>query len=209
VKVKNLNLFPHKKSISTNAQYVTQQNHSDIEVLIMKFFPTPPLKLKLGLQVGGIASRWETTTSNPFEPIKLSTQSETGSSQPIRFGGPISLRVDSLDWTGEPSSKIPSAGSHILSIGGDALNQSFNVASALGIQTLPKTFAYTLITYLVTHSNQLWPQKNKRKLVCQTNFVFIIYFPNLISNPRKECPHNFILFRHSIIDTISHPKKFP
>jgi len=85
VKVKNLSLFPHKKSISTNAQYVTQQKYSDIEVLVINFFPTPPLKLKLRLQVGGIASRWETTTSNPFEPIKPSTQSETGFSQPVRF----------------------------------------------------------------------------------------------------------------------------
>jgi hypothetical protein len=49
-------------------------------LLLDNFFTTAPIKLKLGLQ-----SRWETTNSNPLEPIKRFSQSETGSSQKIRF----------------------------------------------------------------------------------------------------------------------------
>jgi hypothetical protein len=55
------------------------KNISHIRVLVTNFFPTLPIKL--GLQV----SRWETTNSKPLEPIKLSSQSETGSSQQTRF----------------------------------------------------------------------------------------------------------------------------
>ncbi len=51
---------------------------SHIHVLVTNFFPTQPIKL--ALQVGG-----ETTNSNPLEPIKLSSQSETRSGQQIRF----------------------------------------------------------------------------------------------------------------------------
>jgi hypothetical protein len=134
--------------------------------------------------------------ANPFQPIKLSTQSETGSSEPILSSRALEscvfwrshLRVDSPDWTGEPHPRFPVQG-HILSIGGDALKQSFNVALALGIQTLAKTFIHTLITYLVTHTNQLWPQKKQEKTSVPNKFCFhYLYFPNLISNPRKESP---------------------
>ncbi len=127
------------QSISTNAQYVTLQtyfSHPSFQLLTF-FFPTPPIKLKLGLQVGGRL----TTNSNPLGSIKLSTQSETGSSkynkiQTLVFirlfqgsescafsEGPSSLRVYSLDLTDEvcePHRRFPVQG-HILSIGGDAL----------------------------------------------------------------------------------------
>jgi len=52
------------------------KNISHIQVLVT-FFPTPAIKLKLGLQ---IANR-ENTNSDPTGPIGLSSQSETGSSQ--------------------------------------------------------------------------------------------------------------------------------
>jgi hypothetical protein len=35
------------------------KNVSHIQVLVTNFFLMPPIKLKLGLQVGGTASRWE------------------------------------------------------------------------------------------------------------------------------------------------------
>jgi len=53
---------------------------SHIQVFVINFCPTPPIKLKLGLQVRG-----RLLIANPLEPIKPSTQSETGSSQYIPF----------------------------------------------------------------------------------------------------------------------------
>jgi hypothetical protein len=41
------------KSISSSAQYLTLQKHFSHLSLVIYFFPTPPIKLKLGLQVGG------------------------------------------------------------------------------------------------------------------------------------------------------------
>jgi hypothetical protein len=44
------------------------------------FFPTPPIKLKVGLQ-----TKWETTNSKPPGPIIMIGQSETGSNRHIKF----------------------------------------------------------------------------------------------------------------------------
>jgi hypothetical protein len=63
------------KSISRNAQYVTLQKYFHIQALVIYFFPTTPITTK-----PGIANRWETTNSRPGL-IKLSSQSEMGSSQ--------------------------------------------------------------------------------------------------------------------------------
>jgi hypothetical protein len=44
------------KSISTNVQYVTLEtyfSHPSFSYILGNYFPTPPTKLKLGLQVGG------------------------------------------------------------------------------------------------------------------------------------------------------------
>jgi hypothetical protein len=40
-------------SIFSSAQYVTLQNYFWHPRLVIYFFPTPPIKLKLGLQIGG------------------------------------------------------------------------------------------------------------------------------------------------------------
>jgi hypothetical protein len=40
-------------SISIGAQYVTLQKYSSHPRLVIYFFPTLPIKLKMGLQVGG------------------------------------------------------------------------------------------------------------------------------------------------------------
>jgi hypothetical protein len=45
-----VNLSP--KSISTNAHYETRKI-SHTQLLVTKFFPTPPVNLRLGVQVGG------------------------------------------------------------------------------------------------------------------------------------------------------------
>jgi hypothetical protein len=80
---------------------------------------------------------WETTNSNPPGPIKLSSQSETGSSQfyciyetlpgilqalgrCAFFQGHGSLPVGPLDMTAAPHPKFPVQG-HIVSTGGAAL----------------------------------------------------------------------------------------
>jgi len=41
------------KSISIGAQYVTLQKYFSHPSLVIYFFPTPPIKLKLGLQIHG------------------------------------------------------------------------------------------------------------------------------------------------------------
>jgi len=89
------------------------KNNSHIQVVVTNFFSNSTHKTETGT-----ASWWETTTnSNPLGPIKLSSQSETGSNQYIRFDyvyqtalgfvlgsenyacfqGPSCLQVDSLD----------------------------------------------------------------------------------------------------------------
>jgi hypothetical protein len=45
------NLKP--KSISSGAQYVTLRKYFSHPSLVMYFFATPPIKLKLGQQIGG------------------------------------------------------------------------------------------------------------------------------------------------------------
>jgi hypothetical protein len=54
------------------------KNISQIQVLVITFFPTPPIKLKPGLQVVGT---WKATNSNPVGPTKLSSQSEKENSE--------------------------------------------------------------------------------------------------------------------------------
>jgi len=41
------------KSISSSAQYVTLQKYFSHPRLVVYFFATPPIKLKLGQQIGG------------------------------------------------------------------------------------------------------------------------------------------------------------
>jgi hypothetical protein len=53
------------------------KNISHIQALVTNFFPTPPIKLKRGLLLGGRLLG----NINPLGPIKLSSQSETGRSQ--------------------------------------------------------------------------------------------------------------------------------
>jgi hypothetical protein len=55
-------------NISSSAQYVTLQKYFSHPGLLTHFFPTPPIKLKLG----------HTTISNTPGPIKLSSQSMAG-----------------------------------------------------------------------------------------------------------------------------------
>ncbi len=56
------------------------KNISHIQVLVIYFLPTPPIKLKLGVQIGG-----KTTNSKPPRPIIMISQSRTGSSSQIIF----------------------------------------------------------------------------------------------------------------------------
>jgi len=56
------------------------KNISPIQVLVIYFLPTPPIKLKLAVQIGG-----ETTDSKPPGPIIMISQSRTGSSSQIIF----------------------------------------------------------------------------------------------------------------------------
>jgi len=117
----------HFKSISTNAQYVSLQTFFSHPSFSSYLFSNPT------------QSRWETTNSNPLGPIKLSTQSETGSSQYVTIwlcllGSSRALKVvyfeefpvDSPDLIDEPHPTrlcVFMFGCHILSIGGDAVNE--------------------------------------------------------------------------------------
>jgi len=64
-------LYTRKRASPPTLHMSTCKNISHIQALASNFFPTPPIKLKLGLQV----NRWETTnSSNPLGPIKPSSQ---------------------------------------------------------------------------------------------------------------------------------------
>jgi hypothetical protein len=117
----------HNKSISTNTQLSMRwpwKNISHIQVLVTHFFPTPLIKLKLGLQV-----TWcETANSNPLGPINYLANQKQGTVNIHNFltvfielfqsfsratricafcQGPSSVGVDSLDLTHEPHLNFP------------------------------------------------------------------------------------------------------
>jgi len=133
------------------AQYVTLPNYFSHPSLVTKFLPTPPIKLKLGLQVGRQRETTDSkiTDSNPLGPIKPSTQSETGSCQQVRFDCVCKtvvaglwkvynfsgFPVDSLDCTDEPHLRFPvnfhwRVIYYVLSIGGDALSAMISNSGA-------------------------------------------------------------------------------
>ncbi len=132
------------QSISiNNAQYVTLQKHIlTSKFQLLTFFPTPPIKLKLGLQVGGrlllIATHLE--QSNYLANQKqgaINTYDFTmfirlflGSASCAIFQGRGSLRVYSLDSTDEPHLRFAVQG-HILSVGGDALTYTKQTTSSM------------------------------------------------------------------------------
>ncbi len=86
-------LYTRRRASPPTLHMSTCKNISHIQALASNFFPTPPIKLKLGLQ----ANTWETTnSSNPLGPIKPSSQ--------------LGFPVVEFDWW--TSSKISNAGSH-------------------------------------------------------------------------------------------------
>jgi hypothetical protein len=62
-----IRVSPAGASVCDPAEYFSHPS------LVIYFFPTPPIKLKLGLQTGG-----ETRNSNPSGSFKLSSQSTAG-----------------------------------------------------------------------------------------------------------------------------------
>jgi hypothetical protein len=92
------------------AHYVTLQNYFSHPSLVTNSFPTPPIKLKLGLQVGGrlLVARLLVAThldqSNHLGPVNkfdliVSITLLQDSERCTNFPG---FLVDSLDWTDEP-----------------------------------------------------------------------------------------------------------
>jgi hypothetical protein len=72
---KRLVQFVSTKSISSGAQYVPMRKYFRHPSLVMYSFATPPIKLKLGQQIGG-----GTTNNKPPGAIIVMGQSETLSS---------------------------------------------------------------------------------------------------------------------------------
>jgi len=103
---------------------------TQIQVLVrlINRFPTPPIKLKLGLQVGGrlliatyldqssYIANWKQVVVNKYNLIvfiKLFPTSKVHLKCYAFFQGPINLPMDSLDSIDEPhSSKIFNIGPH-------------------------------------------------------------------------------------------------
>jgi hypothetical protein len=123
------------------------KNISHIKVLISYFFPTPPIKLKLRLQIGGrllIATHLDQLNYLPNQKqgavnkydltvfIRLFESSESCAF----FQGHNSLLLDSLDLTAVPHPRFPVQG-HILSIGGDVLTASSPDMNAQSFQWIP------------------------------------------------------------------------
>jgi hypothetical protein len=71
--------------MSSNAQYVTLQKYFSYPSLVIYLFPTPPIELKLGLQIGG-----------RLVIAKHLDQSQTGSSSQITFITLFSSRCSAL-----------------------------------------------------------------------------------------------------------------
>jgi len=159
-------LSPHKKSISTNAQYVTQQKYSDIEVLVINFFPTPPLKLKLGLQVGGrllLATHLNQSNHLPNQKQGAVNQYDStvfqGSGKLCLLGVPSSSGVTGLDWW--TSSKIPSAGSHT-EHWWRCSKPELQCSIGIGNTNINKDF-YTYTYYVTSHSYKPTLAQKKQK----------------------------------------------
>jgi len=111
-------------SISTNAQCVTQQNYFSHATLGYNFFPTLPIKLKLGLEVGNnqlIATHLD--QSNYLANQKQGEVNLTVCT--TRFQSSESCGIfQGFQWlrwilTDEPHPRIPVQG-HKLSVGRDA-----------------------------------------------------------------------------------------
>jgi len=108
------------------------KNISYIQVLIIYFFPTPPIKLKLGLRIGGrllIATHLDQSNYltnqqegavNKFD-LTVFIRLFQGAGRCACFQGCNSLPVDQLDRTVAPHLRFPVQG-HILSTGGEALS---------------------------------------------------------------------------------------
>jgi hypothetical protein len=84
------------------------QNISHIQVLGTNFFPTPPIKLELGLQIGG--------------RLLVQTHLDQSNYLPHQKQGGVNNKYKQFTTglTDEPHPRVPVQG-HILSVGGDAL----------------------------------------------------------------------------------------
>jgi hypothetical protein len=113
----------------------TCTNISHIQVFVTNFLPTPSIKLKLGLQVGGrlliathldqsnyLANQKQQGAVNKHYWIVFIRlfQDSTRALKGVQFFRVPAVLEDSLDLTNEPHPRFPVEG-HILSIGGDAL----------------------------------------------------------------------------------------
>jgi hypothetical protein len=127
------------------------KNIPHIQVFVPYFFPTPPIKLKLGLQIGGRLlmathlDQWNYLANQKQGAVNkydLTVFIRLGSESCTFFQGHRSLRVKTLDLTAVHYPRFPVQG-HILSTNGDAPSLS----SWGSIQWTPKTRFYT-INYL-------------------------------------------------------------
>jgi hypothetical protein len=88
---------------------------------ITNFFPTPPIKLKLGLQVGSRLLRaTHLDQSNYLANQKQGSVNKYDWTVSAVFQAPSSLPGNSLHWTNEPHPRFPVQGP-IVSVSGDAL----------------------------------------------------------------------------------------
>jgi len=132
---------------------------SHIQVLVTNFFPTPPIKLKLGLQGGRrllIATHLDQSNYlanekqgavNKYE-LTVFIRLFQGSGSCKFFQGPSSPPVDSLDWIDKPQPCFPGQG-HILSVVGDALS----VQSPAVLQISGGNCGFNLLCFVVLDVN--------------------------------------------------------
>jgi hypothetical protein len=120
---------------------------SHIKVLVTNFLPTPPIRLKPGLQVGG-----RLLIANHLDQSNYLTNQKHGAVNKYdltvffrlfhsSFSRSRTLAVDSLDLTNEPHPKFPvHGGRRILIIGGDALIKLSNVIDFRTTVVVPLPF---------------------------------------------------------------------
>ncbi len=122
------------------------KNISHIQVLVIYFLPTPRIKLKLGVQIGG-----ETTNSKPPGPIIMISQSRRGSSShQIIFITLFSLAgVNLCDAFYQPQQTVPKCWAKII-----LLSQTHRILTFLR-RVLVCRVTYWALVELLSHPSLL------------------------------------------------------
>jgi hypothetical protein len=154
------------------------KHFSHIQVLVPNFFPTPPIKLNPGGQVGGrlliathldqsnyIANQKQGVVNeyNLIVFIRLFQASESCLFQRVSSG------FTGFDWWASSKTSCVRRGAHILSIGGDALNELDSCESKWCLKMTIGFLNFSLLIKIYL----TYPKFKHLKIIIVTNKYFI------------------------------------